>query len=385
MTTIPSERPNFEHKRNLAKSLLKKIKAGEERAALRLTWSHARFRGKSVQDVFASEPTLADCQLVVAKESGFDSWARLKRYVSQMDANPDGDIARFEQAVRSVILGEIDELARLFNESPGLATARSSRSHRSVLLHYVAANGVENEHQKTPGNIVEVTELLLASGAGAVVDATADFYGGGAGSTPLVGLVTSCHPAESGHQAELVEMFCSAGAAVNGIEDDGLPMASALSFRYPAAAEALWRSGGRLDNLVFAAAIGQEPLVAEILQAPESTWKRFPNPFPKLKNELDSPKAIAEQAFIYACMAGQLKVAQQFLDFGVDINACPNRGATALHEAAYQGNLSIVRFLLQNGADQTLVDRQWNSTPAQWAAWNDHHDVARECRSTKSD
>ena len=228
MAASPSERPNFEKKRNLAKSLLKKIKAGEEHAALRLTWNHSRFKGKSARDVFAAAPTLADCQLTVAKESGFDSWPRLKSYVEQLDTDPNGPIARFEHAVRCIIHGDLQELKDALQAHPELSTTRSPRSHHSVLLHYVAANGVENEHQKTPANIVEIANLLFTAGADAVVDATADFYGGGTGSTPLVGLVTSCHPAEAGVQAELVHVFCAAGANANGIEDDGLPLACAV-------------------------------------------------------------------------------------------------------------------------------------------------------------
>ena len=379
MSASPSERPNFENKRNLAKTLLKRIKAGEEYAALRLTWNHPRFKGKSAQDVFSAVPTLADCQLTIAKESGFESWPRLKNYVEQLDTDPNGPIARFEHAVRCLIHGDARELAAALHTHPQLATVRSPRSHRCVLLHYVAANGVENEHQKTPANIVEIAQLLFRCGADAVVDATADIYGGGPGSTPLVGLVTSCHPAEAGAQAELVRVFCAAGANVNGIEEDGLPLACALAFRYPAAAEALKSCGARLDNLVFAAALGKETLVADMLRQPESSWKNFPNPFPGQKSPLDTPQTIAEQAFIYACMSGQLATAQALLAHGVNINAAPNRGATALHESAYQGNLAMVRFLLANGADRTLCDQQWKSTPAQWAAWNDHTGVAREC------
>lgn len=379
MATSPSERPNFENKRNLAKSLLKNIKAGDENAVLRLTWHHPRFKGKSATDVLSARPTLADCQLTVAKESGFDSWPRLKGYIEQLDTEPRGPIARFERAVRCIIQGELQELRDVLRAHPDLSTARSPRSHHSVLLHYVAANGVENEHQKTPANIVEIAKLLFTTGADAVVDATAEIYGGGPGSTPLVGLVTSCHPAEAGWQAELVRVFCRAGASVNGIDNDGLPLACSLSFRYPAAAEALQECGARLDNLIFAAALGHDDLVAEILRQPPSSWQHFPNPFSNSKSKLDHPRPIAQQAFIYACMAGRFNAARALLDYGVDINASPNRGATALHESAYQGNLPMVRFLLESGADKTLCDEQWKSTPAQWAAWNDYSAVAKEC------
>ena len=51
----------------------------------------------------------------------------------------------------------------------GLISARSVRKHRSNLLHYVGANGVEGFRQKTPQNAVEVLEILFrrrAVGAG---------------------------------------------------------------------------------------------------------------------------------------------------------------------------------------------------------------------------
>src|SRR5258708_68383 len=67
-------------------------------------------------------------------------------------------------------------LEKLLSENPTLVCARSTREHRSTLLHYVSANGVENFRQKTPKNIVEITKLLLK--AGADVNAESDAYGG---------------------------------------------------------------------------------------------------------------------------------------------------------------------------------------------------------------
>jgi len=71
---------------------------------------------------------------------------------------------------------------------------RSTRDHHSTLLHYVSANGVEDFRQKTPPNIVEITNLLLD--AGAEVDAESDAYGGGCTTLGLV--ATSVHPEQAG-------------------------------------------------------------------------------------------------------------------------------------------------------------------------------------------
>ena len=83
----------------------------------------------------------------------------------------------FEIAVDAVVGGDASVLARLLGQRPELVRERSSRAHHASLLHYVGANGVEQDRQKTPRNVVEIARLLLT--AGAEVDAEADLYGGG--------------------------------------------------------------------------------------------------------------------------------------------------------------------------------------------------------------
>ena len=78
----------------------------------------------------------------------------------------------FETAVEAVIAGDLDTLRALLRSDPSLVRARSQREHHATLLHYVSANGVEDERQKTPPNAVEVARTLLE--AGAEVDALAD-------------------------------------------------------------------------------------------------------------------------------------------------------------------------------------------------------------------
>ena len=105
---------------------------------------------------------------------------------------------RFDEAVQTVITGDAAALKKLLQEDPGLIKARAPSEHRSTLLHYVGANGIEDELQKTPPNAVEIARILLE--AGAEVDALAETYGGGTNQTTLCLLVSSCHPAEAGLQ-----------------------------------------------------------------------------------------------------------------------------------------------------------------------------------------
>lgn len=367
-----SDRPNLERKRKLAKNLLKAVKQLDAAQAARFTWNHPRFRGKSGQDVVGEGVTLSDAQHVIARESGFESWPKLVAYVQLLEAEPDGPVAAFEDAVRAIIRGEVETLKGLLRQHPSVATMRSTRHHGCFLPHYIAANGVEDEHQIVPGNAPDVARVLFAAGADAVVDEPANVYGGGGGSTPLVALATSTHPHEAGVQGELVTIFCEAGAKADGIDNDGMPLSMALGFRYPAAARALVDCGARIDNLPAAAGVGSIDLVREYVDpaaAKVSVECRFPNPGKDLfpRSVAPHPDPTLQQALVFACMCGRIDVAQLLIDTGVDVNGGPRQGVTALHESCYQGQVECVRLLLHSGADPTQRDQMWDSTAIGWA------------------
>lgn len=61
------------------------------------------------------------------------------------------------------------------------------------------------------------------------------------------------------------------------------------------------------------------------------------------------------------------------VDLGFDINA--RRRTTALHEAALRGDLPMVILLLDLGADPTIVDEEFDSTPRGWAQHGNQTDV----------
>ena len=50
-----------------------------------------------------------------------------------------------------------------------------------------------------------------------------------------------------------------------------------------------------------------------------------------------------------------------------DPNARDGEGATPLHHAAWAGDLDLIRALLDAGADRTVVDLQYGTTPREWA------------------
>lgn len=60
---------------------------------------------------------------------------------------------------------------------------------------------------------------------------------------------------------------------------------------------------------------------------------------------------------------------------GFDVNARPR--TTALHEAALRGNMPLIALLVELGADRTIVDTEFNSTPSGWADHGGNPDAAR--------
>lgn len=259
-------------------------------------------------------------------------------------------IAQFEAAVDAVIAGDVATLESLLRANPQLVRARSTRKHRSTLLHYVSANGVEDYRQKTPANAVDVAKLLLA--AGAEVDAEND---PGKGTT--LGLVaTSIHPLLAGVQIALLDTLLESGAAVDGAPGGWNPLLAALHNGRGEAAEFLARRGARLD-LEAAAGVGQLDVVSGFFDVDG-----------RLK-----PTATLEQmqaGFTWACEYGRARVVGYLLQRGVDISA-PLRhdGQTGLHWAAYGGHAELVKLLLERNAPVDAKDQSFGGTPLGWALY----------------
>jgi hypothetical protein len=96
-----------------------------------------------------------------------------------------------------------------------------------------------------------------------------------------------------------------------------------------------------------------------------------------------------------AARLGRRDAVRLMLDVGFDINALADdpplmsgAGGTALHAAALEGNRELVSDLLAWGADPTILDPTYNSTPRGWAAHAGHQDdvpvEAQDSRSRKS-
>jgi ankyrin repeat protein len=319
----------------------------------------ARVReGMAASEQKGSEFTLADGQFLIAQAHGFENWAEFASHLGH-GSRADSKGREFEAAADAVVSGDLAALEALVRDKPALIHARSTRVHRATLLHYVAANGVEDFRQKTPPNAVDIAKFLLH--AGAEVDALAETYGGGKAQTTMNLLVSSTHPADAGLQSPLVEVLLDHGAAINGVEDDASPLMTALGFWYGEAAETLARRGARLDNAVAAASVGREDLVKRFVVdrhtlSPdarffETRWFATPR----------DPKAHIEMAFASACHFKRLAIAEHFLELGVDVAAHDKDNMTPLHWAAANGMLELMERLLERGAPLE-VKNTWGGT-----------------------
>jgi len=269
----------------------------------------------------------------------------------------------FARAVRAIITGDVAGLRAELAAAPELIQARSASRHHSTLLHYVAANGIEDPLQRQVANADDIARVLIA--AGAVVDAPSNAYDGRYATT-LSLLVSSIHPANAGVSARLVDVLCDAGAEVDGLHGDRLPLSAALLFGRIECVDALIARGASTDNIVFAAGGGQLAWVQRWLDRDPALVERSCSTFP-----LDDDRTVlAEQALVFASLCGRTDVVRLLLDRGTHIDATPPGShwtATALHAAAGQGQRAVVELLLARGADGSIKDVRFQSTALGWA------------------
>lgn len=306
--------------------------------------------------------SLADAQHVIARAHSYETWADFAREVEAISA----DRSDFERAADAIVTGDLDALDELLSANPALVKEHSARKHRARLLHYVAANGVEDFRQRTPPNAVEIARRLLD--AGAEVDALAETYGGGTYQTTMNLLVSSAHPAMAGLQSALVELLLDRGAAIDGLADDSSPLMTALAFGYPEAAATLVRRGAKITNVVIAASLGRLDLVRDWVVDRSTLSHQTPLRVPYWVHiPEDAPGQIA-RAMVVACRFGQAEVARFLVGIGVAPMSADQNDMTALHWASATGLLDIMDLLIARGAPLEARN-EWGGTVLDSTVW----------------
>jgi hypothetical protein len=364
-----------------AGDLLAACRAGDPRAIGYFKERHPRFldatipwlsKNPSDDEVRAAGLGPDDARLTVARRYDFKDWRALEQHVGDV-TRTGSPVHRFEAAVEAVVAGDVGALRAMLGADPELVRARSTRVthfdppvHRATLLHYVAANGVEGYRQKTPKNAVEVATTLLR--AGAAVDSLADMYGGQC--TTMNMLVSSCHPAEAGVQAELAETLLDFGSAIEGrgTGEWVSPLMTALAFGYTRTAEALVRRGAKVDDLADAAGLGRLDDARRLLPSADATTRH--------------------RALALAAQHGHADVVQLLLDAGEDPNRYNPKGnhahSTPLHQAVWAGHADVVRLLAERGARLDVKDTVYQSTPLGWATYGGKVEIEKYLRGLET-
>lgn len=66
-----------------------------------------------------------------------------------------------------------------------------------------------------------------------------------------------------------------------------------------------------------------------------------------------------------------IRMVQQQIDQGADVNQRDEWGFTPLHfAAAFNDDPDVISLLLDTGADLNARDKEWQATPLHWAAWS---------------
>ena len=314
-------------------------------------------------DVVLDKPfALADAQLVIAREYGFQNWSELKRRVERsreierLEPHP-----AFDAALDALDAGDLDRLRALIAADPSLVHARTNLDppygyfSGATLLHHVAGNPYRPN--PLPPNIVDIARVLLDGGA----DVHARTLGPNGGDTMGL-LVTGKQASDMGVTGPLMDLLLERGAHLDLTRDDALD--ASLANHSPRAAEKMIELGAKADVLA-AAALGRMDLLRGFFNRDGRLLAR-----PR-RHGKDMPERDAiGLALLYAYVRGHREAVDFLLEKDGNWNVIGVNNGTALHRAAWQGDLAMVERLVSKGADISNRDNPFNSTPLSWAQHN---------------
>jgi ankyrin repeat protein len=159
----------------------------------------------------------------------------------------------------------------------------------------------------------------------------------------------------------LLELLLAAGAEPDAVGPDGRSAhALAVGLGREDLAELLCRYGAADD------ASDADRFLSACLRADQPDAQRRLGGDPGLVGRLTADQQAGAMA--RAAEAGHTRSVGLMLDLGFPpAGRRDEDGATALHAAAYGGNASAVRLLIDRGADIEARDTRWESTPLVWA------------------
>jgi hypothetical protein len=373
-------RADVEYFEERAAGLLSAAQGGVPEAS-ELFRRHGPGLGAETGDV---ELTIDDARLVLARQHGFAAWPALEAHLRSLR---HGDEEPFMRGVEAIRADDHAALRALFGRYPGLMAARGT-------------NGNDLLGLATASCRVEGVRILLELGSD---PAAANDRGW-----------TALHQAAYMNHEDLTRLLLDAGAPTgrSGHGDGGTPLVVALFWGHREAAELIAARDLAPGNLRVAAGLGRLEMIDGLIApdgrlAPAAGAHRgFYRPhtgFPVWRPSGD-PQEVLDEALVWAAKSGRLEAMTVLVQRGAALEADPYRGtplawaaaknrtgairlllemgadvngrstfggdiegATALHLAAQAGHLDAIRALLDAGADPTVIEPSFNSSPSGWA------------------
>jgi ankyrin repeat protein len=372
--TLPP-RPDLAQLKRQARELLREHRAAKLSAAARIAANHPKHKGRSPQSILKKALLLADAQLVVAREYGCESWAQLKdrvergKQIARIKSHP-----QFEDALGALRSGDVNRLRVLLVKHPDLIRARTNLQppygyfSAATLLHHVAAN--PGWDRPRPKNIVEVARLLLEHGA----DANASTLGP-TRSTTMGLVITSKQASDADASGPLIQLLLEFGAKLDLKASGGIIpdwgerniLDSPLANHAPRAADKLIALGAKVD-ICAAAALGRMDWLRDCFDRGGNLRSRA------RRSGMSQGDAIG-LAMLFAYVREQGEAVDFLLEKDGNWNMTGVNNGTALHRAAWAGDLAMVKRLVAKGADISNRDNPFNSTPLSWAQHNKQQQV----------
>lgn len=329
--------PSLQQLRNRAKDLLRALNEGDPVALQRLRQVHPQFKDSAQTQRDLANIKLADAQLVVAREQGFESWPKLKKHAESRSSSrvnmhelvAAGDL----EAVKEAIARDPQAINQP-NEAglPPLYTAARCRHQSAVDLLINHGANVDIFACAYLGKAAEAKTLLTDNPE--VVNATTSDG------------MTALHYAARSGRFEAAKVLVEGRADVNSRDLKGRTPLIEASHGGP------WKQGacheiielllghGATTDLFTAAALGRVDVLQSILD--------------KDPQAVNDPNEEGHTALYVAAQNNCLSAVKLLVEHEADVNRDDAVGIAALHRTSQQCDDELIQYLIEHGADAHL-------------------------------